>query len=451
LAFPLARFRLTREDLLALRKSAVLRLWLRKSWSAWVGGLLYSIFAGALFPLLARPVLTWIFPPTQSTAHLLGTAIHLGPKLENPNLAPALEWSTRVVWLLGFSLFMAVLELKLRPAISAARLRSEELEAEAAAAMASSPSRSVLLLRDAAAFAVGATREKELERKIGELDGKLAGAGATILPSGQSSRRIGAAGRYRLEKEIGRGGMGVVWRAQDSILDRPVAMKELPHTADPDLRERFRQEARALARLSHPNVVQVYDLVEEGSSLYLAMELVEGGDLQALLEKRIAVGRAIDLGRQIAAGLAYAHRKGVVHRDVKPLNVLVTAESVAKVTDFGLAKLSESTMHTMEGAVLGSPRYMSPEQAAGKPADARSDAYSCGATLFHLVTGRPPFEGDTQRVLAQHITQPAPRASTLEPAVPPALDDLLLALLSKDPADRPPLDSVEQTLRSLAA
>jgi predicted Ser/Thr protein kinase len=262
-------------------------------------------------------------------------------------------------------------------------------------------------------------------------------------------------GRYRLKEELARGGMGVVYRAVDEVLGREVALKELPHSlADRgDFAHRFRQEARVLARLSHPNVVGVFDLVEDAGRLWIAMELVDGGDLANLLKSRgrLPVAEALRLALGIAQGIRHAHAQGVIHRDIKAMNVLLTLEGLPKVTDFGLARFAESSVHTREGTVLGSPRYMSPEQAAGRPADARSDIYSFGILLYEMLAGRAPFEGDARSVIAQQISHPPASLREFVPDVPGEVERAIMAMLAKDPDARPrDFTSVAKGLRDLA-
>jgi hypothetical protein len=270
---------------------------------------------------------------------------------------------------------------------------------------------------------------------------------------------IGAASRYQILGELGRGGMGVVYHARDSVLQREVALKELPLQlgGGTDLAQRFRQEARVLAKLSHPNIVQVHDLIEDQGRLWIALEYVRGGTVADAM--RYAGGalpwpEVVRIGRQIAEGLSFAHTQGVIHRDIKPMNVLVTADhpQMAKLTDFGLARLVESTEHTQPGSLLGSARYMSPEQVAGRPADARSDLYALGITFFEMLAGRVPFEGEFATVLARHASEPAPDVRSLVPDVPPELAALVGSLLAKAPADRPQsAEHVAYALRALAA
>lgn len=266
----------------------------------------------------------------------------------------------------------------------------------------------------------------------------------------------GPGGRYQIDRELGRGAMGVVYRARDTVLEREVALKELPSrlVRDRSLAERFRIEARALAKLTHPGIVQVYDLVENDAGMWIAMELVSGGSLDAPLEQGSPpLGDALRLGAEMADALAHAHAQGVVHRDFKPHNVLLTPEGRPKITDFGLAKVArEGPKLTQVGAIMGSPAYMSPEQAAGGDIDHRADAYAFGATLYQMLVGRCPFEGNTASILAAHITQPAPDPADFGVELPEALRTLLASLLAKEPAERPDdLAVVAEALRGLAA
>lgn len=266
----------------------------------------------------------------------------------------------------------------------------------------------------------------------------------------------GPGGRYQIDEELGRGAMGVVYRARDTVLEREVALKELPSrlVRERSLAERFRIEARALAKLTHPGIVQVYDLVENDAGMWIAMELVSGGSLDAPLEQGSPpLGEALRLGAEMADALAHAHSQGVVHRDFKPHNVLLTPEGRPKITDFGLAKVArEGPKLTQVGAIMGSPAYMSPEQAAGGDIDHRADAYAFGATLYQMLVGRCPFEGNTASILAAHITQPAPDPADFGVELPAALRTLLASLLAKEPADRPnDLAVVAEELRRVVA
>jgi len=252
------------------------------------------------------------------------------------------------------------------------------------------------------------------------------------------------AGRYVLERELGRGGMGQVWLARDEQLAERVALK-IVHTAfaaDPtEAVERFRREVAAARKVTHPNVIRIHDLVEDGGLVLLSMELVEGMSLAAHLGRagalRLDEARAILA--QVCDAVAAAHAVGVVHRDLKPGNILLDKDRRVKVIDFGLAKASFLAGMTATGLILGTPEYMAPEQVRGLPCDVRTDVYALGAVAYHLVTGRPPFSGETPIAIGfAHVTE-APRApSALRPEIPTELEAAILRALEKDPAKRFP-------------
>ena len=248
-------------------------------------------------------------------------------------------------------------------------------------------------------------------------------------------------GRYQLRSLLGVGGMARVYLATDQVLERQVAVKVLsqPYAQDPSFVERFQREARAAARLSHPNIVAVFDGGSDAGLHYLVMEYLPGQSLAELLRRqgRLAPRRAAELGVEVCAALAAAHTRGLVHRDVKPANVLVGADGRVKVTDFGIVKAAATATLTGTGTVLGTAGYLSPEQAQGRPVDGRSDLYSLGCVLYALLTGAPPFAGDSPvAVAARHVTdQPTP-PSHHNLRVGPALEAVVLTALAKEPADR---------------
>lgn len=248
--------------------------------------------------------------------------------------------------------------------------------------------------------------------------------------------------RYRLVEELGRGAMGEVWRAEDTTLGREVAVKLLlKHVTMDRAADRFRQEAQTAARLNHPNLVAVYDFDEEEGRGYLVMELVPGRSLRDELAAGDVLG--IDEVRRIAgqaaAGLDAAHSRGVVHRDIKPGNLLLAPDGKVKVADFGIARAameSDSSL-TATGAVLGTSIYLAPERATGRHAEPASDVYALGCVLYEMLCGGPPFTGDPAAVVYQHVEQAPQQPAELRPDVPPALADFLLRLLAKDPTARP--------------
>lgn len=260
------------------------------------------------------------------------------------------------------------------------------------------------------------------------------------------------AGRYSLERELGRGGMGIVYLARDVRLDRPVALKLLPpeRAAVPQLRESFLREARMAARLAHPNIVPIHAVEEIGSFVFYAMHYVAGETLGERLRRvhRLAPHDAARLLRDTAYALAYAHAQGVIHRDIKPDNILLEDDGHrAVVTDFGIARLIDSPDAT-GGRIVGTPEYVAPEQASGEAVDGRSDLYALGAMGFHCIAGRPPFEGSVPELLAQHLTRPAPALRTVAPETPLALAETIDRALRKDPAER--FESAEGMAEAMA-
>jgi len=250
-------------------------------------------------------------------------------------------------------------------------------------------------------------------------------------------------GRYRLVSPVARGGMATVWDAEDTLLARRVAVKILhPELAfDAALRARFRNEAVAAARLADPYIVATYDTGDDDGVGYIVMEFVDGPTLRRVLDVqgRLAVIDTVRIGREVASALAAAHREGIVHRDVKPANVLVPAEGPAKVTDFGIAKAGTGAELTRTGTVVGTARYLAPEQLRGEPVDPRTDLYALGLVLYEMLAGELPFHGDTEMAVAvaRLSTPPAP-IRQLRPDVPAGLARLVMACLALEPADRPP-------------
>jgi len=258
-------------------------------------------------------------------------------------------------------------------------------------------------------------------------------------------------GRYVIESEIGRGAMGVVFKATDSVLQRTVAVKTVNMAMEKDHADkyeaRFYHEARAAGALNHPNIVTVYDAGKAGDVVYMAMEYIQGVELRNLLVEGQAMGvpQAVSIAAQVAEGLAYAHQQGVVHRDIKPANIMVVADGPVKITDFGIARMRASADLTQTGMMLGSPKYMSPEQVIGKRADHRSDIFSLGVILYEMLTGAAPFSGENVTALMYQIINFAPPApSSINRQVPEMLDFVVAKMLAK------PLDERYQDARELA-
>jgi eukaryotic-like serine/threonine-protein kinase len=250
------------------------------------------------------------------------------------------------------------------------------------------------------------------------------------------------AGRYALREPVGEGGMAVVWRAYDSILKRDVALKVLHEYVPPTDRQRFRREIRTLARLSHPNIIGIYDLGEEDGRAFFTMELLTGGHISSLgaLEDSVAeLEKFLQIAKEASQGLAYIHESKLVHRDLTPRNILLDSSGHPRIMDFGLVYVSDATRDlTRTGYTLGTPQYMAPEQAKGTEISTKSDLYSFGAVLYRAATGVAPFEADNdQGVLYQHVYEAPKPLETHNPAIPAAVSQTILEFLHKDPKTRP--------------
>ena len=250
-------------------------------------------------------------------------------------------------------------------------------------------------------------------------------------------------GRFEVLAEIGRGAMGIVYKAKDPMLERIVAIKTINMGMDRDGAEmyekRFYQEARAAGGLNHPNIVTVYDIGKTETECYMAMEYIEGAELRTLLlpAKPLPVPRALSIAAQVAEGLAYAHERGVVHRDIKPANIMVPENGAVKITDFGIARMRSSKVQTRTGMMMGSPKYMSPEQVIGKRADHRTDIFSLGVILYEMLTGAAPFTGESVNAVMYQIVNFVPAApNAINPASPAALDAIVAGMLAKSLEER---------------
>ena len=250
-------------------------------------------------------------------------------------------------------------------------------------------------------------------------------------------------GRYEIIAELGQGAMGVVYQATDPLIDRGVAIKTINLGLALDEKEeyegRFYQEAKAAGRLSHPNIVTIYDVGKSGDVAYIAMEFLQGRELRDILDdaQALSVDRVLDIVCQVALGLAYAHEHGIVHRDIKPSNIIVDKDGNVKITDFGIARMESSSVRTQTGMILGSPKYMSPEQVMGKPIDRRSDIFSLGVMLFEMLTGKPPFAGDNvNAIMYQTLNSVPPSPGSINAAVPAMLNFIVAKALAKAVDDR---------------
>jgi serine/threonine protein kinase len=245
---------------------------------------------------------------------------------------------------------------------------------------------------------------------------------------------------YRILEKLGEGGMGVVYKAEDTKLNRFVALKFLPpRVSDDEATQRFVNEAHAVSALDHPNICAIHEIDQTADGqMFIVMPCYEGASLEAMLRRGpLDIEKALRIASQTARGLAKAHERGIVHRDVKPGNILVTADGLAKIVDFGLAKLVTQTRLTRLGTTLGTVKYMSPEQAQGQEVDERSDIWSLGAVLYEMAAGRPPFRGEHEQAIIYSILHDAPEAvERLLPTAPKGLDRIVSKALAKDPAQR---------------
>ena len=269
---------------------------------------------------------------------------------------------------------------------------------------------------------------------------KAAGEGGAPKPAEALDASLGftKVGKYELLDRIGRGGMGVVYRAKDTVIGRLVAVKMLVSDIDisEEARERFYREARSAGQLAHRNIITIYDFGEEQGRAYIVMELLTGSSLAALLAmpERLPLERQVEIMARMCEGLAFAHARGIVHRDIKPANLFITADGQIKILDFGVARIASSKL-TRSGFIVGTPDYMSPEQVMGKVVDQRSDVFSAGAVFYELLSGRRPFHAKKLPVILNNVMTAAPTPLTDEEA-PAALAALVMKSLEKDPDNR---------------
>ncbi|HEY7851046.1 MAG TPA: protein kinase, partial [Ktedonobacterales bacterium] len=253
-------------------------------------------------------------------------------------------------------------------------------------------------------------------------------------------------GRYRLEEPIGRGGMATIFKAVDEqMMDRLVAVKVLRevYSNDPKFVTRFQREARAASALQHPNIVQVFDYGQSADSYYIVMEYIDGMDLRRYLKRRggtLPIERGVEIARLVSLGLGAAHRRGIVHRDVKPQNIMVNDDGLVKLTDFGIASMykdADAERLTTTGMTLGTVQYYAPEQAQGEMVRPAADVYALGIVMYEMLTGQTPFDGDTPVAVAmKHIQEEPEPPSAINRSIPPTLERIILKCLSKDPSQR---------------
>ena len=351
--------------------------------------------------------------------------------------------------------------LNIPRAVKESQSLSDENEKQADDLINIDPAQSVILYQSALTMTVDPEKETVLRTKLEQVKSQAntqkkeisetrianqrisetASETVVVIPESVSETTQVINNRYRIKHELGRGAMGFVYVAHDTTLERDVALKQLaPHlTQDHQFVMRFQREAKALAKLSHPNIVQIFDYLETEGRIWIAMELADGIELAERLSKheRLTLEECYSLGLQMSQALGFAHSQGVVHRDLKPANVLISKNGSIKIMDFGLAKLSQSSSLTQVGTIMGSAAYMSPEQATGKDCDDKTDIYALGVVLYFMTTGKLPFIGDAQSVIAQHLTQVPLAPREINSDIPPGLNALILQMLEKAPKDRP--------------
>ncbi len=426
--------------------------------SFWLSGARTAQVALIIFILTVPTIFTWTLDaviektrPRSARKIISNFFKNEDPLKDKKTLGRIFLWTGSA----GVVVFLLMIQVPV--SIRRAESKSGECEHEADTLSDARPLSSMQLYQNALSLSTDANHIHIIQEKIKRLENKIASSTSkasqaadhskslseTVIFAEETSEDIsyvGQAHRYHLKGTLGKGATGIVHRAHDTVLERDVAIKELlaDLSHDKDLVSRFRQEAKVLAQLTHPNIVQVYDFIEEADRIWIVIELVEGGELAAILKERgcLSVPETAVLGAQLAEAMAYAHSRGVIHRDFKPSNVLLTKEGLPKITDFGLAKLTTADQRTQIGTILGSPAYMSPEQASGAIADSRSDIYAMGIVLYRMLSGKVPFEGDIAGVIAQHINKEPVPLRQIVADIPAKLEELVMSMLIKDPSKR---------------
>jgi len=431
------------------RKPKVLHHWLLESRKPQ----LIIIVLLVMVPSIITPVIDYflslIFSPVTAES-LFGL---IKTEEENPYLVNAQTIAHWLIWV-GFVVISVNLYLRYLPiTIFEVRKISNDIVLKADKLIKTNPSQSILLYDAAREWSIDELSEQEINTKISKLNSIMSGVGSKISNSDYSetatvvlpdafvdSKKEIIAERYQVIDELGSGAMGTVYLAEDIKLNRRVALKQLSPllSADKQQLARFRQEAHVLAKLSHPNIVQVYDFIEWNDLFLIAIELVEGGDLEEKLHNSdlLEIKEVIRLITQMAEGLAYAHEQGIIHRDLKPANILISKTGDIKITDFGIAKLTQSSIMTQLNTVMGSPAYMSPEQANGDSTDERTDIYSLGIVLYQMISGNRPFTGDAKSIIAQHISKVPAQPGEQRENLPKGLTALVMKMIEKDPRAR---------------
>lgn len=430
---------------LIVSKPALLKLWLLKPARAriflFTGLLIYLVLANHL----SQSIVDAWHPLDQNSLKTGVMELLNSPILrKQQNLREVRYWQLLIfLWMLGLSVTSIILILDLPRSIKAGEQMSADLLQQSDEVRETNPLPYETLAVTAENLRLDSSPLdlSVQEEKAAPAETPLEIAKTRVVPKAEKKARfVGLKQRYKIDKALASGGAGVVYQAEDTVLGRKVALKELLEdlASDEEQAERFKSEARALALLNHKHILPVYDLLEENGRFWLVMELLTAGTLSDKIGSMgtVDTSQIIEIVRGIASGLECAHKQGFVHRDIKPANILFADDGSFRLTDFGIAKHQATGINTSHGLILGSPGYMSPEQAAGEAVDARSDIYSLGITMYQMLTTELPFQGDTSCVMAQQITRPAPAPSIINTSVSKALDAVVLKMLAKKPEER---------------
>lgn len=429
-----------------MHKPAIMRYCLLKSHWIHIAFLAIILLMPRILPEAIDDVINDISPPTITEKIV---SLFKQKSVMEPH-----QINTRIVLWAGSSFLLILLFLLNIPrSIKESESLSQDHESHGDQENNSDLEKKQRLYRTAISLTIDPLREQGLREKISNTAKtpgpqntpaqKTGNVNSTLIvePDDDDISQQIIASRYHIKELLGRGAMGSVFLAHDSVLSRDIALKQLAThlLSEKKFIDRFRTEAMALAKLCHPNIVQIYDYIQDNNQVWIAMELVDGRELEQLITpgKPLSNRDCINLGIQMSDAMAYAHEQDVVHRDFKPANVLINSDNNIKVMDFGLARITQSSTQTQVGTVMGSPPFMSPEQAAGKQADTRSDIYSLGITLYLMSTGQLPFTGDVQSILAQHISQKPVSPRKLNKDLPIKFNKLIMSMLEKSPENRP--------------
>lgn len=434
----------------AVKKPALIKLWLVRALPVYIF-LLFS-FIGIKYGLASY--LQHKYPPVIKEDKIFGVRIPFAKRVYKDKwLAAYGTWSPYFYFTaLGIACIWMVVLLK-STAENANDLYMSALEKADKSEAENNLSQAIYNLKKASFFIIDPQVIEDINKKIERLKVSLASKSVMLDKTLKEEKQTVSdktvikpitgntdyiANRYRKINKLGQGAMGIVWLSEDTVLERRIAIKELPVQVaeDREFKERFFREAKLLAKLTHPNIVQVYDIIEDDNVVYYTMEYVEGQSLdKSLKDKKQSMDTVFDYALQTLRGINYAHSMKIVHRDLKPMNIMVRKDGIIKIADFGLAKLMGSTSLTIAGTVMGSPMYMSPEQALGEEVDGRSDLYSFSMILYELVTGSPAFKGSTTEVIAKQIQGiPAPPSSIVN--IPHWLDEFIMKGIAKDKEQR---------------